>query len=502
MILQMKDIVKTYGHVTANDNISIDLNEGEILSIVGENGAGKSTLMKILYGLETPDSGEIYVHDQKVSINSPLDAMKLHIGMVQQHFMLFGPMTVTENIVYNNEISRGGFFDRARNREKVQELSNRFGLDVDPDAIIDDCPVGTQQRVEILKTLYQNANIIIFDEPSAVLTPNEIDDLLQTMKQLAKAGKSLILITHKLNEVMAVSDRVVVLRNGKHIKTVKKDETSIDELSYLMIGRHPANLDIEPLSHGKTLLEVKNLTMGSDTGRKVLDDVSLHVDQGEIVGIAGVSGNGQSELVKCIAGLQQEYRGQIMICGTDVSNQNVAAVRNAGLSHIPEDRYLWGSAKEATISDNLLMGEQHKPDYASHGILKDLKIRAHAKKLIDEYFIKTDGSGQKMKELSGGNAQKVVAAREIERDCPLTIACEPTRGIDIGAMEFVHERLVNKRNHQGGILLVSSELSEIMKLSDRIYVMYNGHINHEFKHGEVDDRQLGLMMLGGGSHEN
>ena len=278
MILEMKNIVKTYGKVVANDNVSINLNEGEILAIVGENGAGKSTIMKILYGLEQPDSGEIYVRGQKVSFNSPSDAMKLNIGMVQQHFMLFGPMTVTENIVYNNEISRNGFFDMKANIRKVQELSERYGLKVDPTAIINDCPVGTQQRVEILKTLYQNADIIIFDEPSAVLTPSEVDELLETMKNLAKAGKSLIIITHKLNEVMAVADRVTVMRTGHVIDTVYKKDTNADELSYMMIVRHTNDLVLTPKEKGERLLEVKGLTMGNSNGKKVLTDVNLHVD--------------------------------------------------------------------------------------------------------------------------------------------------------------------------------------------------------------------------------
>ena len=501
MILEMKNIVKTYGKVVANDNVSIDLNEGEILAIVGENGAGKSTIMKILYGQEKPDSGEIFVKGKKVSFNSPLDAMKLNIGMVQQHFMLFGPMSVTENIVYNNEVSRRGFFDWKGNREKVRELSGKYGLNVDPDALINDCSVGTQQRVEILKTLYQNADIIIFDEPSAVLTPGEVDELLSTMKNLAKAGKSLILITHKLNEVMEVADRVTVMRSGKVIGTVNKKDTSTDELSYMMIGRHTSQLNIPDMKTGKRLLEVEHLSMGSALGKKVLNDVSLHVDAGEIVGIAGVSGNGQSEMIRCITGLEKQYEGKVLVCDQDVSNQGVSIIRKAGMSHIPEDRYLWGSAREASLSDNFLMGEEDSDAFSSHGILKQKTIDRHADRLIDEYAIKTDGCRQKMKELSGGNAQKVITAREIERDCPLTIACEPTRGIDIGAMEFVHERLVNKRDNGGGVLLVSSELSEILKLSDRIYVMYEGHLNYEFRHGEVDDRKLGRLMLGGKADE-
>ncbi len=501
MILQMKDIVKTYGNVVANDHVSIDLNEGEILAIVGENGAGKSTIMKILYGLEKADSGEITVWGEKVNFRSPIDAMKHHIGMVQQHFMLFGSMTVTENIVYNNEIAKNGFFDRKANREKVRQLSEKYGLMVDPDAIIDDCPVGTQQRVEILKTLYQDASLIIFDEPSAVLTPNEVDDLLRTLRELAKAGKSIILITHKLNEVMAVADRITVMRAGKVIKTLNRADTNTDELSYLMIGRHTADLQLRPHNPGETLLQVKDLTMGSAAGKKVLNGVNLEVRAGEIVGIAGVSGNGQTELVRCITGLEREYEGSVTVCGHDVSNKGVDTIRQAGLSHIPEDRYVWGSAREASLSDNFLMGEENSEKYSRHGVLKSKQIIEHADKLIAEYSVKVDNSRQKMKELSGGNAQKIITAREIEREVPLTIACEPTRGIDIGAMEFVHERLVNKRDHNGGILLVSSELSEILKLSDRIYVMYNGQLNHEFRHGEVDERKLGRLMLGGKADE-
>lgn len=501
MILQMKDIVKTYGDVVANNKVSIDLNEGEVLAIVGENGAGKSTIMKILYGLEKADSGEIYVKGEKVSFKSPIDAMKHHIGMVQQHFMLFGPMTVTENIVYNNEVSNKGFFDKKANVQKVRELSDRYGLKVDPSDVIDDCPVGTQQRVEILKTLYQNADVIVFDEPSAVLTPNEVDELLNTIRNLARSGKSIILITHKLNEVMAVADRVTVMRAGEVIATLNKEDTSTDELSYLMIGRHTADLKLRKQNAGRQLLKVRNLLMGSATGKKVLNDVDLEVNAGEIVGIAGVSGNGQSELIRCITGLERNYEGQVIVGDRDVSNQGVTAVRNAGLSHIPEDRYVWGSAREASLQDNFLMGEEDSRKFSDHGILRQSEIRKHADKLIREYSVKADNSRQKMKELSGGNAQKIITAREIERDSPLTIACEPTRGIDIGAMEFVHERLVNKRDHNGGILLVSSELTEILKLSDRIYVMYDGRINHEFRHGEVDERKLGLLMLGGAADE-
>ncbi|MBR0138147.1 MAG: ABC transporter ATP-binding protein, partial [Erysipelotrichaceae bacterium] len=493
MILEMKNITKRYGKVVANNDVSIGLNEGEILAVVGENGAGKSTLMKILYGLEQPDEGEIFVRGQKVRFATPADAMKQGIGMVQQHFMLFPPMTVMENIIYNNEISRMGFLDRKKNADKVREISLKYGLSVDPDAVIADCPVGTQQRVEILKTLYQSADIIIYDEPTAVLTPTEIDDLIKTMKNLAQKGKSQIIITHKLQEVMDVSDRVIVMRNGHKVGEVKTSETSIGELSYMMIGRQSVNLQLEKQMPGKRLLEVDNLLMGSTEGRLVLDKVSLHVDEGEIVGIAGVSGNGQSELVRCISGLEKDYEGRITVCGNDVSRKDVVKIRESGLSHIPEDRYFWGSAAEATISDNILMSSEDSEQFSNHGLLKSREIRKYADKLISDYDIKVDSADQKIRELSGGNAQKVITAREIENGSPFLIACEPTRGIDIGATEFVHEKLLEKRKNGGGVLLVSSELSEIMELSDRIYVMYNGKITYEFSHNDIDDHKLGLL---------
>ncbi|MBQ1826486.1 MAG: ABC transporter ATP-binding protein [Erysipelotrichaceae bacterium] len=497
MILEMKNITKTYGNVVANNDVSISLNEGEILAIVGENGAGKTTLMKVLYGLEQPDSGEIFIRGEKVSFTSPSQAIAHGLGMVQQHFMLFGPMTVTENIVYNREMSKYGFFDRRKNEEKVRELSQEYGLSVNPKALISDCPVGTQQRVEILKTLYQNADIIIYDEPTAVLTPGEVDELLATMKNLAAKDKTQIIITHKLNEVMAVSDRVIVMRAGRKVGEVLTKDTSIDELSYMMIGRQSVSLRLDEKKSGNSLLKVQDLIMGSIEGRKVLDKVSLHVDEGEIVGIAGVSGNGQSELIRCITGLENGYEGKVEVCGKDVSRKPVSEVRKAGLSHIPEDRYLWGSAREASLKDNALMASEDSKEFSKFGVLRNKIIKDYTDRLISEYGIKVDSSNQRMGELSGGNAQKLITAREIENGSPLLIACEPTRGIDVGAAEFVHEKLLEKRNSGGGVLLVSSELTEILELSDRIYVMYGGKINYEFTHNGIDDRKLGLLMLGG-----
>ncbi len=480
MLLEMKNIVKTYGNVVANNKVNINLNKGEILAVVGENGAGKSTIMKILYGLEKPDSGEIFINGKKMKFHNPSDAMKQGIGMVQQHFMLFESMTVAENIVYKNEMKKGIFFDYKKNIQMVEELSKKYMLDVNPNAIVEDCPVGLQQRVEILKTLYQNADIIIFDEPSAVLTPIEVDELLKTMKQLAKLGKSLIIITHKLHEVMEVADRVVVMRLGQVVAEKLKKDTSVEELSYLMVGRQIAN---------RVIPEKKT--------KDILNKVNLHIKKGEIVGIAGVSGNGQSELIRCITGLEKIDSGNVIINGNDITNKTVMNIREAGIAHIPEDRYMWGSAKEATLAENALMGYEDNKEFSKKGILNINKVTKHAVELISKFRVKADSHTQKIKELSGGNAQKLIVAREMSMETPLIIACEPTRGIDIGAIEFIHDQLVDKRNKGDSVLLVSSELSEIMDLSDRIYVIYDGEIVGEFKRGSIDEKELGLLMVGG-----
>lgn len=501
MLLEMKNIVKKYGNVVANNKVNISLNKGEILAIVGENGAGKSTIMKILYGLEKPNSGEIFINGKKMNFNSPSDAMKQGIGMVQQHFMLFENMTVAENIVYKNEMKKGIFFDYKKNIEVVEELSNRYMLQVDPKAIVEDCPVGLQQRVEILKILYQNADIIIFDEPSAVLTPIEVEELLKTMKQLAKLGKSIIVITHKLHEVMEVADRVVVMRLGEVVAETLKKNTSVEELSYLMVGRQIVTRVIEPKDTKESLLEVKDLILHGDGEKNVLNGVNMNVKKGEIVGIAGVSGNGQSELIRCITGLEKIDGGQVVIHGNEITNKSVMDIRKAGITHIPEDRYMWGSAPEATLAENALMGYEDTEEFSKRGILNSSKIFAHASELISKFRVKADSPEQKIKELSGGNAQKLIVAREMSMETPLIIACEPTRGIDIGAIEFIHDQLVEKRNGGDSVLLVSSELSEIMSLSDRIYVIYEGEIVGEFARGSIDEKRLGLLMVGGKESE-
>ncbi len=496
MVFEMKHITKTYDDVVANDDVSLHLNEGEILSIVGENGAGKSTIMRILYGLEKPDSGEIIVGGRPRRFHNPSDAMAVGIGMVQQHFMLFEQMTVAENIVFKNELRRGPFMDMNRTVEAVRRISERYELKIDPLARIADCPVGLRQRVEILKILYQNAEIIIFDEPSAVLTPLEVEALLDTIRGLAKAGKSIVLITHKLQEVMAVSDRIYVMRQGRVVAERRTADTDISELALLMVGHPLASYAIDPPKPGETLLETRDLRL-VDNGRQVLSSVSLHVNAGEIVGIAGVSGNGQSELIRCITGLERVTGGQVKVCGRDVTNRSVREVRDAGLAHISEDRYVWGSAPDGALEENTLMARQDEAPFSSHGIIHPGAIRDYAVKLIQGFNVKASSTTQKMRELSGGNAQKLIVAREMSLDTPVLICCEPTRGIDIGAMEAIHSRMLQRREAGTAILLVSSELTEIMSLSDRIYVIFEGRIVGEFQRGCMDDKSLGLLMVGG-----
>ncbi len=497
MLIEMKNINKSYGNVKANKNVSLNLKKGEILALIGENGAGKSTIMKILYGLEKADSGEILVNGNIVNFKNPKDAIKHSIGMVQQHFMLFDDLSVYENIIYNQEVNKLGFLDVKANLDVVNQLQEKYGLKVNPKAKISDISVGMGQRVEILKILYQNADIIIFDEPSAVLTPIEVDELIKTMKNLKALGKSIIIITHKLREVMDACDRVFVMRDGEVVHETLVADTDVDKLSYQMIGRE-LTLNEHPIAKPTAkILAVDNVSAIDDHGKLVLNNVSLEVYGGEIVGICGVSGNGQSELIRCISGIDTNYQGNITLVNQNISNKPVNVVRKAGLSHIPEDRYFWGSAKDATLKENLMMGLEHDKHFVKCGIINHKNVNEHATKTIKKYGVKADNYQQKIKELSGGNAQKLIVAREIEQNKPFLIACEPTRGVDIGAMEFVHQKLIEKRNNNDAILLVSSELSEIISLSDRIYVMFEGEIKHEFKREEFDERKLGLIMTGG-----
>lgn len=500
MLLEMKNITKSYGPVLANDNISLNLNKGEILAVVGENGAGKSTIMKILYGLEMPSSGEIYIRGQVQNFRNPQDAIGKGIGMVQQHFMLFNPFTVAENIVYGHEPrNQGLFFDRKKACKLVEELSDKYGLAVDPKKKVGDCPVGIQQRVEILKILYQNADILIFDEPTAVLTPQEIEELLNTLKNLSKIGKSIILITHKLQEVMDVADRILVMRNGKYIKEMDKKDTNIEEISQLMVGRQLMETKIFDQKTGEDVLLIEDLVLKGSDNKNIIDELSIHVGSGEIVGLAGVSGNGQSELIKLITGLQKADGGKISLSGKDILNTSVENIRKAGCACIPEDRYLWGCAKEASLIETGIMGHHKKSEFSKHGLLKNDSIRNYTKNIIKRHDVRCNSIMQKAGELSGGNIQKLIVAREIEQKTKFLLAAEPTRGVDIGAMEFIHKELLEKRQKGDAILLISSELSEIMSLSDRIYVIFDGKINGEFTRENASLEQIGLLMMGGKS---
>ena len=500
MILRMEGIVKSYGSLLANDHVDLALGKGEILAVIGENGAGKTTLMKVLYGLEHPDSGRILIRGKEKRIRNPAQAIAAGVGMVQQHFMLFDPFTVAENVVYGREPKKKLFFD-ARGAEKlVAGLSKSYELPLDPGARVQGMPVGLRQRVEIIKVLYQNTDIIIFDEPTAVLTPQEARELLRAMKNLAAKGKSIILITHKLNEVMEVADRALVMRQGRLVGEAAIGDATIEELSYMMVGRHLAERDVPAATPGSDVLSVRGLRLSRKQGADVLRGLSLHVGAGEIVGVAGVSGNGQSELVECLFGLRKCDGGSIKVGGREISACDVREVRRSGVALIPEDRFLWGSAREAAIAETALMAHYAKPAYSRAGLLRTRRVRGFARGLVKEFGVKADDVSAKTGSLSGGNAQKLIAAREIAQGTPLLIACEPTRGVDVGAMEFIHEKLIEKRAQGGAVLLVSSELSEIIKLSDRIYVIYEGQIRGEFARGHVDEEELGLLMVGGKSH--
>lgn len=503
MILEMKQITKHYGSLVANDNVSLTLEKGEILAICGENGAGKSTIMKILYGLERPTAGEILINGQSKSFRSPQDAIQNGIGMVQQHFMLFDTFTVAENIVYSKEPKRNGlFFDRKKANQIVRKLSERYGLSIDPESRVRDCPVGLQQRIEILKVLYQDAEIIIFDEPSAVLTPQEVTELLETIRGLATLGKSIILITHKLHEVMEVADRILVMRGGKHIACLNKADTSIEELSYLMVGRHIIDKVIEPQQTAGKVLEINDLWYKDERQKDVLKGFSLHVDAGEIVGLAGVSGNGQSELIECITGLRQPGTGSIRLQGQAIEGLTVDGIRRAGCACIPEDRYLWGCAKKATLTETCIMNHHKSAPISRKGIVHHREANRFSQELLETFGVRFSSISQKAGELSGGNLQKAIVARELAHNTKFLIAAEPTRGVDVGAMEFIHDTLIQKREQGDAILLISSELSEILTLSDRIYVICEGRAVAEFTREEADSEKLGIYMMGGKLDEN
>jgi general nucleoside transport system ATP-binding protein len=495
--LELRGITKRFGPVVANDRIDFDLRQGEVHALLGENGAGKSTLMSILYGLYSPDEGEIRVNGEPVEVTSPSRAIDLGIGMVHQHFMLVPVMTVTENIVLGEEPTRGVLLDVREGARRVKELSDRYGLAVDPDAVIEQVSVGMQQRVEILKTLYRDARILILDEPTAVLTAQETQELFEVLRTLKEDGVSIVFISHKLNEVLEISDRVTVLRRGEKIDTVPTEGATEGSLARLMVGRDVL-LRVEKKSAklGEPMLEVEDLHVRDQRGLEAVKGVSLTVRGGEVVAIAGVDGNGQLELVQAIAGVVVPESGRVSIAGEDVTGEGVRDTTDAGVAHIPEDRQLYGLVLDFTLAENLALREYRHPPISNHGVLSMGGMTERARQLLKEYDVRGGEPSTLASALSGGNQQKVAVAREVASNPKLLIAHQPTRGLDVGAIEFVHRRLLEERDRGRGILLVSLEFEEVRALADRILVIYEGELVAEFP-PDVSEEELGVAMTGG-----
>ena len=497
--LEVKHITKRFPGVVANDDVNLTLCKGEILALLGENGAGKSTLMNIIYGLYKPTEGEIYVNGKKAEMRNPKDAIALGIGMVHQHFQLVPVMTVAENIMLGAEsVKKNGLLDIKKVAREITELSHRYHLDVDPYATVEDLPVGVQQRVEIIKALYREAEILILDEPTAVLTPQEIEGLFEIMKRLQKQGKSIIFISHKLKEVLYISDRIVVLRDGKVVGETTPAEATQEKLAAMMVGREVIlTVDKKPARPGDVVLEVKNLRAKSDLGDEALRGVSFQVREGEILGVAGVQGNGQTELVEVITSLKKAEGGQVIINGEDMTNASPRAITQKGQSsHVPEDRHAYGMVATYSVADNLVLNTYNLPPFAKGITVNRPAIIEHAEKLIQEFDVRTPSPHTMAGSLSGGNQQKMVVAREFSRPIKLLIAAQPTRGIDVGSIEFIHNQIVAKRDEGVAVLLVSSELDEIMSLSDRIAVMYKGEIIDIVPREEATRENIGLLMAG------
>lgn len=501
-VIEMRGIGKSFPGVRANDNINLTVEQGEIHVLLGENGAGKSTLMNILYGLYQPDEGEIFVKGKPVRISNPNIAISQGIGMVHQHFMLVQPFTVAENIILGMEPAKGATLDMDKAIKDVEEISRKYELKVDPKARIQDISVGMQQRVEILKTLYRGAEILILDEPTAVLTPQEIEELGVILKSLVSQGKSIILITHKLKEVMSMSDRVTIIRRGRVIDTLNTKDTNIDELAEKMVGRKVSlTVEKEEARVSEPILEIKGLKVLDNRKLEAVKGVDLQVHGGEILGIAGVDGNGQSDLVQAITGLSKASEGEILLNGKEITNLSPKEVIASGVGHIPEDRHKRGLVLNFSLAENSILGSHYLKQFRKGLGLNYQKIRGYCKKLIKEYDVRTPNERVYAKSLSGGNQQKLIVAREIERDPSLCIASQPTRGLDVGAIEFVHKKLVELRNEGKAVLLVSLELDEIMDLSDRIAVMYDGRIVGILDAKDATEKKLGIMMAGGDARD-
>ncbi|WP_269194888.1 ABC transporter ATP-binding protein [Thermosipho melanesiensis] len=493
----MVNIVKKFPGVLANDHVTIRIKKGEIHAIVGENGAGKSTLMNQLYGLYHPDEGEIYINGNKVEIKGPKDAIKNGIGMVHQHFMLVDTLTVAENIVLGSEPIKGLNFDLNKARKEVQELSEKYGLYVDVDAKIEDISVGMQQRVEILKTLYRGANIIILDEPTAVLTPQEVEELFEIMRKLKNDGKTILFISHKLHEVMEISERITVMRLGKVTGELETSKTNPKEIARHMVGRDVV-LRVEKKPHipKDVVFEIKDLVVKDNRGLIAVNNISFSIKKGEIVGIAGVAGNGQTELVEAITGLRKIESGKIFFEGKDVTNHSPKQLRELGLSHIPEDRLKHGLIEDFEAYYNVILGQHYKQPFSNGTFLNHQNIFEYTKNLMEEFDVRPRRIEHLGGNFSGGNQQKLVVGREIRMNPKFLVVAQPTRGLDVGAIEFIHKQILNMREKDTGILLISMELEEIFSLSDRILVMYEGEIMGEVKPEETTVEEVGLMMIG------
>ncbi len=497
--IEMLGITKRFSGITANNDITLQLKKGEIHALLGENGAGKSTLMSILFGLYQPDEGIIKKDGKEVKVTDPNAADRLGIGMVHQHFQLVECFTVLENIVLGVETTKHGFLQQKEARKKIMELSDRYGLMIDPDARISDITVGMQQRTEILKMLYRDSDVLIFDEPTAVLTPQEIEELMNILKNLAAEGKSILFISHKLNEIMEVADRCSVIRRGKYIGTVDIDATTPEELSRMMCGHDvKLSVDKEPAKTGEVILEVAGLSVhGKKKGKEKVRNVSFNVRAGEIVCIAGIDGNGQTELVYGLTGLTPVSGGKISLCGEDITHASVRK-RSEKMSHIPEDRHKHGLVLDYSLEYNMVLQRYFEPQFVSGaGFLKKKVIREYAERLINTYDVRSgEGAQTTVRSMSGGNQQKAIIAREIDRGPKLLVAVQPTRGLDVGAIENIHKQLVAERDRGAAVLLVSLELEEVMNLSDRILVMYEGEIVGEFDPKKTDNEELGMYMSG------
>ena len=497
-VIEMREITKVFGEFVANDKINLELRKGEIHALLGENGAGKSTLMNMLAGLLEPTSGEIVVNGQVVKLDSPSKAASLGIGMVHQHFMLVEAFTVAENIILGSELTKNGVLDIARATREINELSERYGLAVDPSAKVADISVGAQQRVEILKTLYRGADILIFDEPTAVLTPSEIDELMAIMKNLVKEGKSIILITHKLDEIRAVSDRVTVIRRGKSIETVEIAGATNADLAEMMVGRSVSfKTEKQAAQPKEVILSIKDLVVNENRGVPAVKNLSLDVRAGEIVGIAGIDGNGQSELIQAITGLRKIESGSVELKGQSIVGLRPRQITEMSVGHVPEDRHRDGLVLEMMISENIALQTYYKEPHSKKGILNYNNIIGYAKQLMQEFDVRAASEIVPAAALSGGNQQKAIIAREVDRNPDLLIVSQPTRGLDVGAIEYIHKRLIQERDNGKAVLVVSFELDEILNVSDRIAVIHDGKIQGIVTPETTNKQELGVLMAGG-----